>query len=61
MKRILLTTTSLVLAAGVAQAEVTFSGKMPKLVLAALKRAAVAVLRRDAKLYAAHQWAVPLT
>ena len=27
MKRILLTTTSLVLAAGVAQAEVTFSGK----------------------------------
>ena len=36
MKRILLTTTSLVLAAGVAQAEVTFSGK-PKLVLAALK------------------------
>ena len=44
MKRILLTTTSLVLAAGVASAEVTFSGKMEAGVSRTAKTAAVAVV-----------------
>jgi hypothetical protein len=50
MKRILLTTTSLVLAAGVAQAEVTFSGKAEAGVSRTAKTAAVAVVAgRDAE------------
>ena len=44
MKRILLTTTSLVLAAGVAQAEVTFSGKAEAGVSRTSKVDAVAAL-----------------
>ena len=44
MKRILLTTTSLVLAAGVAQAEVTFSGKMEAGVSRTEKTAATAAV-----------------
>ena len=44
MKRILLTTTSLVLAAGVAQAEVTFSGKAEAGVSRTAKTAAVAAV-----------------
>ena len=44
MKRILLTTTSLVLAAGVAQAEVTFSGKAEAGVSRTAKVDAVAVV-----------------
>jgi hypothetical protein len=44
MKRILLTTTSLVLAAGVAQAEVTFSGKAEAGVSRTEKAAAVAAV-----------------